>query len=261
MSTSPPPTTSATKSPPGKFNNASSSHPKSKPNLNLFRVRAIKEKTEEINLLSSNSSSSSSSAEETTEKYGLEAGLWNVSFSLLFSSSLLCFLFWGLLVYGRQGRKIFRRNLDTDVCREVIANACKVPTTFVSELTESEDPDECVKHSDEDQELEQLISGEICFKVYPFSSETHTSDTERRIILSGSFNPLHEGHLKLLEVATRNNCFELSRLLLRSSEPVLYQFATTVLNSTFSSSFVFKTLGTVVGVVIGGGLNHDPIFY
>lgn len=53
---------------------------------------------------------------------------------------------------------------------QVIANACKVPTTFVSELTESEDPDECVKHSDEDQELEQLISGEICFKVYPFSS-------------------------------------------------------------------------------------------
>ncbi|KAI7996940.1 Peroxisomal membrane protein 13 [Camellia lanceoleosa] len=39
------------------------------------------------------------------------------------------------------------------------------PTTFVSELTESEDPDECVKHSDEDQELEQLISGEICFKL------------------------------------------------------------------------------------------------
>ncbi|KAI7983459.1 LRR receptor-like serine/threonine-protein kinase ERL2 [Camellia lanceoleosa] len=80
----------------------------------------------------------------------------------------------------------------------VIANACKVPTTFVSELTESEDPDECVKHSDEDQELEQLISGEICFK-------RHTSDTERRIILSGSSNPLHEGHLKLLEVGTR--CF------------------------------------------------------
>ncbi|KAF5956409.1 hypothetical protein HYC85_003634 [Camellia sinensis] len=85
--------------------------------------------------------------------------------------------------------------LSTLVTIHVIANACKVPTTFVSELTESENPDECVKHSDEDQELEQLISGEICFK-------THTSDTERRIILSGSFDPLHEGHLKLLEVAT-----------------------------------------------------------
>ncbi|KAI7997673.1 hypothetical protein LOK49_LG10G02666, partial [Camellia lanceoleosa] len=93
--------------------------------------------------------------------------------------------------------------VSSHVLLKVIANACKVPTTFVSELTESEDPDECVKHFDEDQELEQLISGEICFKVYPFSSETNTSNTERKIMLSGSFNPLHEGHLKLLEVATR----------------------------------------------------------
>ncbi|KAI7996183.1 hypothetical protein LOK49_LG10G02629, partial [Camellia lanceoleosa] len=89
------------------------------------------------------------------------------------------------------------------VLLKVIANACKAPTTFVSDLTESEDLDECVKHFDEDQELEQLISREICFKVYPFSSETNTSNTERKIMLSGSFNPLHEGHLKLLEVATR----------------------------------------------------------
>lgn len=32
---------------------------------------------------------------------------------------------------------------------------------------------------------------------------TYTSNEERKIILPGSFNPLHEGHLKLLEVATR----------------------------------------------------------
>lgn len=36
-----------------------------------------------------------------------------------------------------------------------------------------------------------------------FSAETCTLDAERKIILSGSFNPLHDGHLKLLEVATR----------------------------------------------------------
>ncbi|XP_028120733.1 uncharacterized protein LOC114318067 isoform X2 [Camellia sinensis] len=107
--------------------------------------------------------------------------------------------------------------VSTVTLTKAIANACEVPTTFVSELTESEVPDECVKHFDEDQELEQLISGEICFKVYPFSSETHTSDTERKIILSGSFNPLHEGHLKLLEVATSifgdgYPCFEISAI-------------------------------------------------
>ncbi|KAI7998490.1 hypothetical protein LOK49_LG10G02646 [Camellia lanceoleosa] len=79
-------------------------------------------------------------------------------------------------------------------------------TQFQQHLFElmNQDHDECVKHFDKDQELEQLISGEICFKVYPFSSETNTSNTERKIMLSGSFNPLHEGHLKLLEVATRD---------------------------------------------------------
>lgn len=46
-----------------------------------FKVRALKEKTEEIK-----SPSQPSSAEEVTKKYGLEAGLWKVpiSFSLLF---------------------------------------------------------------------------------------------------------------------------------------------------------------------------------
>lgn len=53
---------------------------------------------------------------------------------------------------------------------KAIGNACKVPSTFVSELTESEVPDECEKHFQEDQELEQIIGGQICFKVYPFSS-------------------------------------------------------------------------------------------
>ncbi|XP_052186486.1 uncharacterized protein LOC127797537 isoform X2 [Diospyros lotus] len=107
--------------------------------------------------------------------------------------------------------------VSSQVLLQAIANACKVPVTCVSELTESEVPDECEKHFDEDQELEQLISGQICFKVYPFSSETHTYNAERKIILSGSFNPLHEGHLKMLEVATSicgdgYPCFELSAI-------------------------------------------------
>lgn len=96
-----------------------------------------------------------------------------------------------------------------------IAKACKVQATFVSELSESEVPDEYESKFDEDQELEQLINGQICFKVYPFSSDN--PNTERKIILSGSFNPLHEGHLKLLDVATSicgdgYPCFELSAI-------------------------------------------------
>lgn len=96
---------------------------------------------------------------------------------------------------------------------KAVAQASKVPAPFDTELAESEVPDECEKIFSEDEELEQLINGEICFKVYPFSSDK--PDEDRKIILSGSFNPLHDGHLKLLEVATSicgngYPCFELS---------------------------------------------------
>jgi hypothetical protein len=45
-----------------------------------------------------------------------------------------------------------------------------VPVTFDSGLTESDVSDECGKQFNEDQELEQLINGQICFKIYPFLS-------------------------------------------------------------------------------------------
>ncbi|CBI28270.3 hypothetical protein VitviT2T_009154 [Vitis vinifera] len=56
---------------------SSASTPPSKPNFTCFRVRAIKEKTEEIRTPSP-SPSSSPSAQEITEKFGLEAGLWKI---------------------------------------------------------------------------------------------------------------------------------------------------------------------------------------
>lgn len=64
----------------GKGTNRFYSHTH-KSHVRGFRVRALKEKTEEIK-----SPSQSSSAEEVTKKYGLEAGLWKVpiSFSHLF---------------------------------------------------------------------------------------------------------------------------------------------------------------------------------
>ncbi|XP_015876775.1 uncharacterized protein LOC107413355 isoform X2 [Ziziphus jujuba] len=105
--------------------------------------------------------------------------------------------------------------LSSQLLLKAIAYACKVPATFVSGLTESEATNECEKQFSEDQELEQLINGEICFKVYPFSSDIHVTNAERKVILPGSFNPLHEGHLKLLEVASSicggaYPCFEIS---------------------------------------------------
>ncbi|XP_058214148.1 uncharacterized protein LOC131325722 [Rhododendron vialii] len=59
----------------GRFNNSCnyvSGRDASKSNLNPFRVRAVKEKTEEIK------TPSSSSPEDVTKKYGLEAGLWKI---------------------------------------------------------------------------------------------------------------------------------------------------------------------------------------
>ncbi|KAI5677468.1 hypothetical protein M9H77_08418 [Catharanthus roseus] len=105
--------------------------------------------------------------------------------------------------------------LSSQCLIKALANACNVKANSALALTESEVPDENERKFDEDEELEQLLSGQICFKVYPFSSDMQ--NTDRKIILSGSFNPLHDGHLKLLEVATGilgdgYPCFELSAI-------------------------------------------------
>ncbi|XP_071693578.1 uncharacterized protein [Rutidosis leptorrhynchoides] len=106
--------------------------------------------------------------------------------------------------------------ISSQVLIKAIADACKVPSSisFVSDLDENEVP--CISEQcfDEDQELEQLIHGKIDFKVFPFDN---VSTGERKVILSGSFNPLHDGHLKLLEVAMSlcsdgYPCFELSAI-------------------------------------------------
>nr|GMD19900.1 Cytidyltransferase-like domain-containing protein [Ipomoea batatas] len=105
--------------------------------------------------------------------------------------------------------------LSSQFLLKAIANACKVSENFVPELIDSEIPIEHGWLFNEDQQLEQLISGQVSFKVYPFSSGMDAVNEERKIILSGSFNPLHDGHLKLLEVASSicgggYPCFELS---------------------------------------------------
>ncbi|MED6219292.1 hypothetical protein PIB30_034410 [Stylosanthes scabra] len=104
--------------------------------------------------------------------------------------------------------------ISSQLLLKAIAKACKVSATSVPGLSESFVTEEWEKQFNEDQELEQVINDQILFKFYPFSSEV---GAKRKIILPGSFNPLHEGHLKLLEVATRfcgdgYPCFELSAL-------------------------------------------------
>ncbi|KAK9064564.1 hypothetical protein SSX86_015946 [Deinandra increscens subsp. villosa] len=61
--------------------------------------------------------------------------------------------------------------VSSQVLLKAIADACNVSSsTFVSDLTEHEAPAVREQCFDEDQELEQLIHGKICFKVFPFSS-------------------------------------------------------------------------------------------
>lgn len=50
-----------------------------------------------------------------------------------------------------------------------MAKACNVSGTLDSGLTQSEVPDESETQFSEEQELEQLINGQLCFKMYPFS--------------------------------------------------------------------------------------------
>ncbi|XP_078164154.1 uncharacterized protein LOC144559088 isoform X2 [Carex rostrata] len=84
---------------------------------------------------------------------------------------------------------------------KAVGDACGVSRTVNVELKDSELPQETQSKFDEDDELQQLIDGQICAKIYDFSTDKIKGNAERRVILPGSFNPLHEGHLRLLEIA------------------------------------------------------------
>ncbi|XP_020252178.1 uncharacterized protein LOC109829380 isoform X2 [Asparagus officinalis] len=94
--------------------------------------------------------------------------------------------------------------------------------TLVKGMRTREEEDKLASHFmlksfDEDQELQQIIDGNICMKIYHFLQDAHIADTERKVILSGSFNPLHDGHVRLLEIASSIcgdglPCFEISAI-------------------------------------------------
>lgn len=83
---------------------------------------------------------------------------------------------------------------------KAIADTCRVSATIQSDIHKSEIPEEIMEQFDEDQELQQVINGQVCMKAYNFAAPAE-SNLNRKIILPGSFNPLHDGHLRLLEAA------------------------------------------------------------
>ncbi|XP_006291221.2 uncharacterized protein LOC17887434 [Capsella rubella] len=120
------------------------------------------------------------------------------------------------LIKGKRSREE-EDKLASCVLIQAMAKACQVSETLDSGLTESEVLNESETQFSEEEELEQLIDGKLCSKIYPFSkTESYGSEKNRKIILPGSFNPLHEGHLKLLEAAMSVSetggypCFEIS---------------------------------------------------
>uniref|UniRef100_A0A0D9V4D7 Cytidyltransferase-like domain-containing protein n=1 Tax=Leersia perrieri TaxID=77586 RepID=A0A0D9V4D7_9ORYZ len=99
---------------------------------------------------------------------------------------------------------------------QAIADACGVPATIQSGVQDPEIPKESSEQFDEDQELQQVINGQVCMKVYHLCDSLE-KNFNRKIILPGSFNPLHDGHLRLLEVASSMcddglPCFEISAI-------------------------------------------------
>jgi hypothetical protein len=121
------------------------------------------------------------------------------------------------LTKGKRSREE-EDKVASSVLIQAMAKACQVSETLDSGLTDSEVLNESVIQFSEEEELEQLIDGQICSKIYPFSKESYGSDKDRKIILPGSFNPLHDGDLKLLEAAMSVSeeggypCFEISAL-------------------------------------------------
>ncbi|CAM6097460.1 unnamed protein product [Calypogeia fissa] len=105
--------------------------------------------------------------------------------------------------------------LTSRVLIKTLANVCGVPAVKLplGLLEADEKLDESKEVFTEDVQLEQLISGTISMMKYPGSGDLKAEG--RRVVLSGSFNPVHDGHLKLMDVACSLceggiPCFELA---------------------------------------------------
>ncbi|XP_002981133.2 uncharacterized protein LOC9658328 isoform X1 [Selaginella moellendorffii] len=100
---------------------------------------------------------------------------------------------------------------------QAMADVCEIGNTVPVELkTPEEEIRESRLNYTEDEELEQLIHGNVCMVRYP-GEDSKDRRTGRRVVLSGAFNPLHEGHLTLMSTACTlvqggSPCFELSAI-------------------------------------------------
>ncbi|KAK2981478.1 hypothetical protein RJ640_021919 [Escallonia rubra] len=175
---------------------------------------------------------------------------------------------------------------------KAIADACNVQASFSSELTDTDVAEECEEHFDEDQELEQLISGKICFKVYPFSSENAKVKGSLQIsrIICGDGYPCFEisavnadkPPLTLSQIKDRVNQFEKGgKTVIISNQPYFYKKAELFPGSAFvigadtaarlvNPKYYGGDYGNMLEILVGckntgctflvGGRNVDGVF-
>ncbi|KAL3695140.1 hypothetical protein R1sor_008791 [Riccia sorocarpa] len=97
-----------------------------------------------------------------------------------------------------------------------LADVCGVDLEFPLGLDDAfEKLNVSNKQYTEDEHLNQLIEGKV--SIISFIKSQGLVSGGRKVILPGSFNPLHEGHIKLLEVACSMcegsiPCFEISAI-------------------------------------------------
>ncbi|KAH9311875.1 hypothetical protein KI387_026910 [Taxus chinensis] len=141
--------------------------------------------------------------------------------------------------------------LSSQLLLKGIATACNISMDSVMELQEDEVIKESKQCFNEVQQLEQLIAGQTWMKVYSFE-KGHVPEPGRRIILSGSFNPLHEGHTRLLEIASSISknafpCYEISAI--NADKPPL------TLNQIKDRVKQFEAIGKTIIIT------NQPYFY
>ncbi|KAJ7528039.1 hypothetical protein O6H91_16G080600 [Diphasiastrum complanatum] len=128
-----------------------------------------------------------------------------------------CILKYDLVLSKGWRDRFGEENVTSRLLIKAVSDICGITMTVPLDLDEIHDTLHASRSDfTEDEQLDQLVNGETCMISYSGKQTIAGPIKGRRFILSGSFNPLHEGHLKLLDaacsVAECVPCFEMSAI-------------------------------------------------